>query len=116
MLPNDFTDSHFSQPCNENAARKVVYFVVDQKGSTSVLVRMPGLYYIPEMFHCKFMNRLPVSRHHLKVTSETVPTKISLRSSRTPFLMRKLTKRSAKIAGVNTVSVTVSSAVFVNIF
>jgi hypothetical protein len=34
---------------------------VQQKGLSAVLIRISGLYHNPEMFHFRFINRLPIS-------------------------------------------------------
>jgi hypothetical protein len=77
-------------------ARKFVHFVADwntnqtpiffdtprnttvkQEGSSAVLIKMSGLYYNYETFHFKSINRVPISGPNLKVTSITMPSKIS---------------------------------------
>jgi hypothetical protein len=88
-----------------NTARKVIYFVPDQKtdqtpvlfdmprntsvqrrNSSAALIRMSGLYYNPKKFHLKFINRLPISGPNLKVTSKTKPSKnFSLNFCNPPF-------------------------------
>jgi hypothetical protein len=60
-----------------NADQTPVFFdmprntTVLQKRSSAVLFRTLGLYYNTEMLHFRFMNRIPILRPNLKVTSKS---------------------------------------------
>jgi hypothetical protein len=75
---------------------------VQKKGSSAALVRMSSPYYNAKMFHFKFMNRLPISGHNLKVTYKTRLSKNSSHNFCTPVFDEKLPK-SEKIMQVDTV-------------
>jgi hypothetical protein len=87
-----------------NADQTPVFFdmlrntTVQRKGSSAVLVRTLGLHYNAKTFHLKFINRIPISRPILKVTSKTTPSKNSLHNFRTPLFMRKLAKKCENYA------------------
>jgi hypothetical protein len=78
-----------------NTIKTLVFFdmprnaTVQQERLSAVLVRTSGLYYNAEIFNLKFMNRIPISRPNLKVSSITTQSKKTSNNFHTPFLMRK---------------------------
>jgi hypothetical protein len=64
--------------------QSVTFFVLQECRISAVLVRTLGLCYNAEMFHFKFINRIPNSEPNLKVTSKTTPSKNSSHNFHTP--------------------------------
>jgi hypothetical protein len=83
--------------------QSVTSFDLQECGISAVIVRILGLYYNAEMFHFKFMNRIPNSGPKLKLTSKTMPYKNSSHNFHTPFMDEKIGQKSAKMTRVNMV-------------
>jgi hypothetical protein len=81
--------------------QSVTSFVLQECGISAVLVRTLGLCCNTEVFHFKFVNRIPNSRPNLKVASKTMPSKNSSHNFCTPVSYEKIGRKSAKIMQVN---------------
>jgi hypothetical protein len=75
----DQTPLFFDMPSNAT---------VQQEGSSTVLVRMLGLYYNAETFHFQFMNKIPTSGPNLNVTSKQRLPKIPRIILALPFYVK----------------------------